>query len=189
MSESARPTLIFIFGPAAVGKMTVGQQMKEMTGFRLLYNHMVVDLVTQFFPFGTEGFHGLARPITLQLIDACATNGVSLIITHGLLFGAPGSRALVEEWSEPYRRIGGRVLFAELSAPLDVRLARNATENRARHKNVDWATRERLQEMEAWGRWNSREGDLPEGDGHIAIENADMPAIEAAAFIKERFAL
>ncbi len=123
------PRLIFIFGPAAVGKMTVGQHLRDLTGFKLLYNHMVVDLVTEFFPFGTEPFHALARPITLQLIEACATNGASLIITHGLLFDAPGSRRVIEDWSAPYHRVGGEVFYAELSAPLDVRLERNATDN------------------------------------------------------------
>jgi hypothetical protein len=180
--------LVFIFGPAAVGKMTVGQELRDITGFRLLYNHMVVDLVTEFFPFGTAPFHALAGPMTLQLIDACGTNGVSLILTHGLLFSAPGSLRLVEEWSEPYRRVGGRVFYAELSAPLDVRLARNATENRQRRKKVDWATPERLREMETWGRWSS-DGDLPDADGHIAIVNTDMTPREAASAIKEGFAL
>jgi len=120
--------------------MTVGQHLAELTGFKLLYNHVVVDLVTEFFPFGSEAFHALARPITSQLIEACASNGVGLIITNGLVFDAPGSRKLVDAWSEPYRRAGGEIFYAELAAPLEVRLARNETQNRARHKKIDWAT-------------------------------------------------
>jgi len=87
MESAARPKLVFIFGPAAVGKMTVGQQLAEVTGFKLLYNHMVVDLVTQFFSFGSPPFHSLARPMTQQLIEACADNDVSLIITQGRIKG------------------------------------------------------------------------------------------------------
>lgn len=188
MSDTVPPKLVFIFGPAAVGKMTVGQRLAEMTGFKLLYNHMVVDLVTQFFPFGSEPFHALARPMTLQLIETCAVNAVDLIITHGLLFSAPGSHRLIDEWSEPYRRAGGEIFYAELSAPLDVRLERNATENRARHKKVDWATTERLREMEGWGRWNS-DGDIPDPERHIVIHNADITASDAAALIRKRFGL
>jgi len=188
VSDTVHPKLLFIFGPAAVGKMTVGQRLAEMTGFKLLYNHMVVDLVTQFFPFGSEPFHALARPMTLQLIETCAANGVDLIITHGLVFSAPGSLRLIEEWSEPYRRVGGDIFYAELKAPLDLRLERNATENRARHKKIDWATPERLREMEAWGRWHS-DGDIPDPERHVVIDNSALSADGAATHIRERFRL
>src|SRR5262245_63209690 len=78
--------LVFIFGPSAVGKMTVGQELKRLTGHRLLYNHMVVDLVTEFFDFGTPGFHRLAEPFTRQIIEACAEQGGGLLTTQGLIF-------------------------------------------------------------------------------------------------------
>lgn len=187
ITQLAQSKLVFIFGPAAVGKMTVGQHLAEMTGFKLLYNHMVVDLVTQFFPFGSPPFHSLARPMTQQLIEACAANDASLIITHGMLF-APESLRVVEEWSAPYSRIGGEIFYAELSASLDARLARNETENRARHKNIDWATPERLREMERWGRWKS-DGDIPDPGRHIVIENDDVSARDAATMIRDRFRL
>jgi hypothetical protein len=188
VSDAAAPKLVYILGPAAVGKMTVGQRLAELTGFKLLYNHMVVDLVTAFFPFGSPPFHALARPMTLQLIEACAANDVSLIITHGLVFSAPGSHRLLEEWSAPYRRSGGEIFYAELTARLDVRIERNATENRARHKKVDWATPERLREMEGWGRWNS-DGDIPDPSRHVMINNTAIGAEDAAARIKDAFAL
>ena len=188
MPDRPAPKLVYILGPAAVGKMTVGQRLAELTGFKLLYNHMVVDLVTAFFPFGSAPFHALARPMTLQLIEACAANEVNLIITHGLVFSAPGSHRLLEEWSEPHRRRGGAIFYAELVAPLDVRLERNATENRARHKNIEWATPGRLREMEGWGRWTS-DGDIPDPARHIVIENSATTAEDAAGMIRQAFAL
>ncbi len=187
-SPSPDPALVFIFGPAAVGKMTVGQELKKLTGYRLLYNHMVVDLVTQFFAFGTPGFHQLARPFTLQIIEACAQNRAGLIVTHGLLFSGPGAQALIAEWSEPYRAAGLPIWYAELAAPLDVRIARNDTPNRGQFKNVQWSTTERLREMEGWGRWNSGD-DWPDPARRLVIENTDLPAVAAARMIRERFDL
>lgn len=179
---------MYIFGPAAVGKMTVGQQLKELTGYKLLYNHMVVDLVTEFFEFGTQPFHDLARPITGQLIETCAAHDVNLIIAHGLVFSAPGSHRLIDAWSAPFRERGGEIFYVELTAPLDVRVARNATEHRARHKKVDWATPERLREMESWGRWNS-DGDIPDATRHLVIDNSELTAEETAKMIQARFKL
>ena len=36
--------LVVIFGPPAVGKMTVGQELARRTGLRLLHNHMTIKL-------------------------------------------------------------------------------------------------------------------------------------------------
>jgi hypothetical protein len=182
------PALVFIFGPAAVGKMTVGQELQKLTGYRLLYNHMVVDLVTEFFDFGTPPFHRLAAPFTKQIIEACADERVGLIITHSLFFSAPSSPALIDDWSEPYRRQGMPVWYADLTAPLDVRLARNATPNRAQHKKIDWSTPERLRDMDASGRWNS-DDEWPDPARKLVIDNADLPPDEAAHMIQRRFGL
>ena len=190
MSDALRsPRLIFILGPSAVGKMTVAQELQRLTGFRVLVNHVVVDLATEFFEFGTPGFNGLARPITKLIFEACAEHRVDLITTHALLFSQPGSLQIAREWPAPFRAAGGSVAFVELSAPLDVRLARNLTENRRRHKKVDWSTEERLREMDGWGRWSSLPGELPAGDAHLAIDTTERSARETAEMIRDRLSL
>ncbi|GJM72894.1 hypothetical protein HMSSN036_51100 [Paenibacillus macerans] len=45
--------LIVLFGPQAVGKMTVGQELAKITGLKLFHNHMTIDLVSHFFDYGT----------------------------------------------------------------------------------------------------------------------------------------
>lgn len=48
--------ILFLFGRPGVGKLTVGEHLAAETGYRLLHNHAVVDLVTSLFPFGTPPF-------------------------------------------------------------------------------------------------------------------------------------
>jgi hypothetical protein len=48
--------LVVIFGPPAVGKMTVGYELARLTGLRLFHKHMTIDLVLNFFEFGDERF-------------------------------------------------------------------------------------------------------------------------------------
>src|SRR5205085_1059045 len=48
--------LVFIHGPAAAGKYTVGRELAALTGFELYHNHLVVDEVLQEHAFGTPGF-------------------------------------------------------------------------------------------------------------------------------------
>ena len=45
--------LVILFGPQAVGKMTVGQELAKQTGLKLFHNHMTIDLVSNFFDYGT----------------------------------------------------------------------------------------------------------------------------------------
>jgi hypothetical protein len=48
--------LVFIHGPAAAGKYTVGRELAALTRFELYHNHLVVDEVLKAHAFGTPGF-------------------------------------------------------------------------------------------------------------------------------------
>lgn len=39
---------VLIFGPQAVGKMTVGHELEKRTDLKLFHNHMTIELVTPF---------------------------------------------------------------------------------------------------------------------------------------------
>ena len=41
--------LVFLFGDAAVGKMTVGQALMKVTDLRLFHNHMTIEPVLEVF--------------------------------------------------------------------------------------------------------------------------------------------
>jgi len=63
--------VIFLFGRPGVGKLTVGELLSVETGYRLLHNHAVVDLVTSLFSFGSPPFVALRERLWLVTIDAC----------------------------------------------------------------------------------------------------------------------
>lgn len=41
--------LVIIFGPHAVGKMTVGQELAQITELKLFHNHMSIEIVSDLF--------------------------------------------------------------------------------------------------------------------------------------------
>ena len=41
--------LVFLIGDAAVGKMTVGQELMKITDLRLFHNHMTIEPVLEIF--------------------------------------------------------------------------------------------------------------------------------------------
>jgi hypothetical protein len=73
--------LLFLYGPPASGKLTIGRLVAERKKIPLFHNHLVVDAVSSVFPFGSEAFVHLRESFWLQTIDAAARAGRSLIFT------------------------------------------------------------------------------------------------------------
>jgi hypothetical protein len=185
-----KPWLVAIVGPVAVGKMTVGQALRELTGFELLHNHMVIDLLAPFFEFGSEPFDRLAVSVRDQILNEAAVSGLGVISTWGWFFEDPSETELVARIVEPFERHGGQVSFVELAAPLEVRLGRNRTENRRANKRTDWATDEAVGSFgESHAINTSTEVPFPWPERHLKIENSELAADVAARQIQAHFGL
>jgi len=73
--------LIIIFGPPAVGKMTVGKELSKITNLKLFHNHMSLELVNNFYDFGTPDFRRLSREIRFSIFRSVAASDL-----EGLIF-------------------------------------------------------------------------------------------------------
>jgi len=185
-----RPWLVAIVGPPAVGKMTVGQHLAARTGFALYHNHHVIDHLTPFFEFGSPPFERLVTEYRRRFFEEAAQANRGIVATWGWWFEDPRERPAVEHGIEPFLDAGGRVSFVELAAPLDVRLARNQTENRRAAKQLDWATEEFfVTSNEAHVHNTTEEHPFPWPDRHLRLENAELGADEAAVLIQAHFRL
>ena len=120
--------LIFLHGPAAVGKLTVARELAEMTGLRLFHNHLTVDALLAVFDFGSEPFVKLREEVWLSIFREAAEHNISFIFTFapertvGLSF--------IEETVDAIESSGGRVLFVELTAPVEELESRLTTPSR-----------------------------------------------------------
>src|SRR5262245_49235368 len=107
--------LIFLHGPAAVGKLTIARELADMTGFRLFHNHLVVDALTAVFDFGTEPFIKLREQIWLTIFREATQRNVSLIFTF--LPERTVGPSFIANTIEAVESTGGRVVFVELMCP------------------------------------------------------------------------
>lgn len=83
--------LMLIFGPQAVGKMTVGEEVAARTGMKLFHNHMTIELVSHFFSYGTETGKRLVHAFREQIFDAVAQSDLEgLIFTYLWAFDMQG---------------------------------------------------------------------------------------------------
>ena len=116
--------VIFIHGPAASGKHTIGSQLSRLTGLPLFHNHLAVDAATSLFNFGTQGFRNVRAAVWRSAFQEAAIAGRSFIFTfHPEATVDPG---LITELVQSIESVGGKVLFVELSCPPEVILKRLA---------------------------------------------------------------
>ena len=126
--------LLILFGPAAVGKATVGRIIAEKTSFKLFHNHMVMDGIIELFGIGTPSEDRLSKLVRTEVIKEAAESGLDLIFTYAWNFGSEKGKNNITAFKDIYESKGGEVIFVELNAPLDVRTQRADTPERKKTK-------------------------------------------------------
>ena len=168
--------LVFLYGPAAVGKLTVGRALARRTGLRLFHNHLVVDALLAVFPFGSAPFVELRERMWLDVFAAAAADGTSLIFTF-----APEStvsEGFPEAAAACIADHGGRVRFVRLTAPVEVQEARVG--NESRRANGKLTDLDLLRQLRAAGSQTYRH--LP---AELTVDTGALAPDEAAACIAE----
>lgn len=72
--------LVLLYGPPAVGKLSVAQALALCTKFRILHNHLFINLSHTLFEPGTEASRAFAREVRQVSLDAARREGISGII-------------------------------------------------------------------------------------------------------------
>ena len=179
---------VLIFGDAAVGKMTVGQELTKITDLRLFHNHMTIDPVRDVFG-DPRRFDIIERLRTIIFEEFAATDNYGLIFTFMWIFDKPYDWERVERMTNIFKEKNADIYYVELHAPLDIRLQRSTTENRLHHK-PSWRDKEKSENfLRNHGfRCVSYEGEIPY-DNYIKIDNSNLAPDIVAKMIKEKFSL
>lgn len=129
--------LVCVIGPPAVGKMTVGRALGDLTGYRLFHNHQSIEPLLGVFDFGSESFERLNHLIRLAVLrEAVAAGLPGLVFTFAWDFDDPADTAEVERLIAPVVDAGEPVDFVELWADQQVRLAREDSPERTAERIV-----------------------------------------------------
>ncbi|MHB8379845.1 MAG: hypothetical protein ACYDB2_08010 [Acidimicrobiales bacterium] len=134
------PTLIYLYGPPASGKLTVAEQVAELSGYTLFDNHQTVNLLSSVFAFGSEAYVTVLHRLRLDVFEAAARTGVSLIFTNNSAWRGPDAHArfvaFANEVSSVVESNGGRVIFVRFTAPLAILEERLSSESRRAHQKL-----------------------------------------------------
>lgn len=181
--------LLFMIGNAAVGKMTVGQELAKITGLRLFHNHMTIEPVLEIFgQFNSEAIKRLRQVIFEEFAK---TDNYGMIFTFMWAFDQQADWDYVEFIKSIFMPYNTEFYYVELVASRETRLARNATENRlsqkASKRNIELSN-QRLISDDTRYRLESLDGEIP-FENYMKIDNTDLAPDVVARMIKERFEL
>ena len=169
--------VIFIHGPAASGKHTIGSELAVLTGLPLFHNHLAVDAAKTLFEFGTPGFNAVRAAVWRTAFSEAAAAGQSFIFTFHP--EASVARSLVNEMIESVESRGGTVIFVELKCSPATILARLQENSRTRFgKLTDPAL---YQELEKKGAFDFPALPL----AHVTVHTDEMPPRDAARAIHD----
>ncbi len=183
--------LIIIFGPHAVGKMTVGQHLSTITDIPLFHNHESIELALRL--LGQDAPWGdLSNAIRRDVFEHVAkAHGKGLIFTFMWALDHHADDAYITSLEELFVKEGGDVFYVELCADQDVRLERNKSENRLLHKaskrDLDLSEK-RFLHLEGKYRLNSYDGEIKKKN-YLKIDNTHLGPEEVAKMIKDDFKL
>lgn len=183
--------LIIIFGPHAVGKMTVGQALSTMTGIPLFHNHESIELALRVMPKNSSwgALSNAIRELVFKHVSEAQQDG--LIFTFMWALDHQEDHDYLNHLVEVFKSQGADIYYVELIADQEERLKRNITENRLLHKPSKrdiQASHHRFISLENKYRLNSYDGEIKK-DNYIKIDNTHMNEIEVAKIIQQHFNL
>lgn len=184
--------LIVIFGPQAVGKMTVGQELEKITHLKLFHNHMTIELVAPFFSYGSEDGQRLVDLFRKEIFEAVVKSDLEgLIFTYMWDFNEKEDWDYLNDICAIFESKGSSIYFVELEAELNERIKRNKSPHRLYHKptkrDVEKFEKDLIDSMDKC-RLNSKKGEIKKKN-YIKVDNTNLSPEYVAKSIKKKFKL
>ena len=181
--------LVFIIGDAAVGKMTVGQELMKITDLKLFHNHMTIELVLEVFGKFDGKVIGDLREVIFK--DFASSDNYGMIFTIMMDFDMQSDWDFLEHVKNIFKPYKTDFYYVELIASQEIRLKRNRTENRLMNKaskrDIEISD-QRLINDDLNHRCVSYPGEI-QFENYLIIDNSNIEASEVARIIKDKFNL
>ncbi len=181
---------VLIVGAPAVGKATVAREVARLTGYRLVLNTLTSEMLLNVFERPEPPFSLLHVEFQHRIVEESARAGISLVSTVAWAYNSEFDCREMRKRLGFVAANGGRTLFAELSAPIDVRLERNRAESRhvLKPNQARTLTDDIMLGMERH-RFVSEPGELDEFGPVVRLDTTTVAPGDAAMRIVEAFGL
>lgn len=124
--------IILIYGPQAVGKMTVGQSLASQLKYGMVHDHMILDIAARIYPYHSIEFYNEKRCLLLDIARRSIKNKRGLVLTRTFDFNCLNDQLEIDMLLTLQKDTP--IIFVGLDSSLGVRIKRNSTRNRLYHK-------------------------------------------------------
>ncbi|MBI2627580.1 AAA family ATPase [Candidatus Nomurabacteria bacterium] len=80
--KNKKPVTIFIYGPMAVGKLTVAKILSKKLEYKMTHNHSLNDLVDELFIRGTYVRNAMVERLRYNLLENAVKAKINFVTTH-----------------------------------------------------------------------------------------------------------
>ncbi len=128
--------VIYIHGAPAVGKLTTAKRFCELTGFKLLHNHLTTDLVRAVFDRGNQKGDMYIVKLRLEILELGVQEklkGIVLTGAHAHTYIYPNGKTddwYAQELESITEKNGGEFFGVHLTTSTDTLLERVVSEDR-----------------------------------------------------------
>lgn len=134
-------TVIIIYGPIAVGKLTVAKELAKKIKFKLTHNHLINDLAWSVFTRGEKDTNAIVEKLRYDFYEAAVKYGHDIIITHAFSYNYISGTGLkdpeyLKRLEKKLEKAGANVLCVHLQARTKELFARVKGESRKEHKKL-----------------------------------------------------
>ena len=110
--------LVALYGPPAVGKQTIAEELAKQTDFKLFYGHLTWNAVNPIFPWGTDSFHIVLPEIRRVMMTQAAKADIDLVFSFVY---SPSRNHISKSYFECIESNGGEVCLVHLKASTETR--------------------------------------------------------------------
>ncbi len=127
--------LVVLTGAPGVGKLTVANALAKQTGYKVLHNHLTIELLSAVFDWGSKPFEELIEKYRTEILEAAAKYKVKGVITT-YVYAAEVDDREMKRLVRRMNRVHVPVYFVQLRCTQTVLEQRVRSESRKKFSKI-----------------------------------------------------
>lgn len=105
--------VLVLTGPPGVGKLTVANALGKQLGYKVMHNHLTIELLCSLFDWGSKPFMELVDKYRIEMLEVAAKYKIKGVITT-YVYAAEADNSTMQQLVRRMKRVHVPVYFVQL---------------------------------------------------------------------------